>query len=141
MNLGRVFSLTHLRMFKRKQEKKPARKRTGRDSVTRGHQGPQRAPPGRTPGVLCVLIRLNRRVSQLISPKCKLLNKPCRVPGPPDPGQALHLEQRRSQSFQMDPLSPQPSSSPSPLPPKSITDLPVNRINSDFQGQTNKTKK
>lgn len=91
--------------------------------------------------MLCVLIRLNRRVSQLISPKSKLLNKPCRVPGPPDPGQALHLEQRRSQSFQMDPLSPQPSSSPSPLPPKSIIDLPVNRINSDFQGQTNKTKK
>lgn len=137
-----MFGLTHLQAVRLNENKKNQQEREQVRTVS--HEvtsGPERAPPGRTPGVLCVLICLNRRVSWVISPKSKLLNKPCRVPGPLDPGQALHREQRHSQSFQMDPLSPQPSSSPSPPPPKSIIDLPVNRINSDFWGQTNKTKK
>ena len=97
MNSGQVFDLTHLQAICLNENKK---RKKNRKKENRSGQCHTRSPGDQTGclqgghwGVLCVLTHLSRGVSRVIGLKSKLLHEPCRVPGPPDPGQALHPEQ------------------------------------------------
>lgn len=149
MNSGRVFGLTHLQAVCLNENKKRKKNQKEREQVrTVSHEvtrGPERAPPGRTPGGALCSHPSQQRGFPGHRPK---VQAPARALQGPWTSRDLQTPAR---------LSTRSNDAPSPFrwtlchlsiqvhlllsALKSIRNLPVSRKNLDFQGQTNRTKK